>query len=376
MEYNYLVYGSGRQGTAAVYDLVKNCEAKHISVVDPDKEAIATANSRLTKLLGEDMKGVVFFHEDMPSNSLGGFHAALSCAPYRFNFELMEKTVEQKVPFCDLGGNPEVVAKQQAFSSQKNISAAPDCGVSPGLSNMIISYLVKTHYVDQVIVRCGGIPLNPSKKNPLSYKLTFDPAGLISEYSGKVPIIRNRKIEYIDALSSVGTFGEFECSPTSNNSPVVVKWLLDQGIKDYEYMTLRWPGHWAEVKKWKEEGYLCGDAEKDEELLERLRADKKLKYNPDTDRDRIIMSVVGYKDGALREQWGYSFDLHSDKETKFSAMEMTTSWGITIVAHHMAQRNEGFGGAGFTGVLTPEQFMDGGWVIGQLRKRMEGVNQC
>lgn len=384
MKYNYLVYGAGRQGTAAVYDLVKNCEAKHVSVVDPDNDALAKALKRLSLLLGEDViKNTVRFHKNIEDNLLGGFHVALSCAPYKNNLKIMQKVISYGVPFCDLGGNPDVVAQQKNFieaidTEGINVSVAPDCGVSPGLSNIIATYLIKTFHADQIIVRCGGIPLKPpSATGPdgLHYKFTFDPAGLISEYSGAVPTIKDGKLVYVDALSSVDHFGEFECAPTSNNSPAVVQWMLDQGVKDYEYRTVRWPGHWSEIKKWQFAGYLCGNADKDQELLDDLRRDKKYAYDPDRDRDRLIMSVVGYKDGLIREQQGYSFDLHSDKTTKFSAMEMTTSWGITIVGYHIAKQNEGFQGPGFIGLQTPEQFIDGGWVIGQLTKRMEKVDQ-
>ena len=374
MKYNYIVYGAGRQGTAAIYDLAKNCEAQHINVIDPSQDAIVASFKKLSPLLGDEWLGDggrIFYDKSIQDNHLGGFHAALCCAPYSATFDIMKKITAAKVPFCDLGGNPEVVAQQKQYTENR-AGFVSDCGISPGLSNIIAAHLIKSHGVDQLIVRCGGIPNKPSKKNPFHYKLTFDPQGLISEYSGQVPFIMDGQLTFVEALSIVDHFGEFEGSPTSNNSPGVVEWFLEQGIKDYEYRTLRWPGHWVEVKKqWKGQGYLCGDAEKDTELLELLKTDKKLQYNSETDKDRLILSVVGYKSGDIREQWGYSFDLHADPETKFSAMEMSTSWGITLVAHTLAKRNEGFAGVGFTGFMTPEQFMDGGWVINQLRKRME-----
>lgn len=377
-KYNYLVYGAGRQGTAAVYDLALNCEAKHISIVDPDQEARLTAYNRLLKLLGDSWVGKdcpIVFHEKIDPHHLGGFHAALCCSPYSTIMELMKKTAEKKVPFCDLGGNPDVVAQQRQYAEANSIETgiAPDCGVSPGLTNIIAAHLISLYQVDQLAVRCGGIPYRPPR-NAFLYKLTFDPAGLISEYSGQVPIICDGELKMIPALSICDSFGEYECFPTSNNSPAVVEWLLKQGIKDYEYRTIRYPGHLEKVlKDWKGEGYLSGDEEKDAELIESLKEDRKLKYNPESDRDRIILSVVGYKSGRLRKQWGYSFDFPSDLKTRFSAMEMTTSWGITLVAYHMAKENCNFHGPGFFGVRTPEQFMDGGWVIDQLSDRMEGA---
>ena len=162
-----------------------------------------------------------------------------------------------------------------------------------------------------------------------------------------------------------------EASPTSNNSPQVVARLRDLGVKDYNYMTLRYPGHWDLVRGWMAAGFLLpsdpeGVREGDAELAAQLAANWRLKYDPDKDRDRLILSVQGSKGTAgLRKYSGFGMEVWSDTETKFTAMELTTSWGITIVAHQMAS-----GIARPDGFATPEEFSDGDWVFEQIKKRM------
>jgi saccharopine dehydrogenase-like NADP-dependent oxidoreductase len=375
--YKYVVFGAGRQGTAAIHDLLTNCQADRVLAVEPNASAAATAQARLQRLCGTAAECVTF-GATASQDDLAGADVALSCAPYRFNPQLTELALRCGVAFCDLGGNPQTVARQQEIARQDRAGTpvVPDCGVSPGLSNMLAVHLAVKHGADRIEVRCGGIPITATAAgNPLKYKLLFDPQGLISEYSGMVPVIRDGRLEHVEALSVVEPFdgGRYECSPTSNNSPQVVEHLRSLGVRDYDYMTIRYPGHWSLVRRWREEGFLRGDAEADGRLIARLSSDPALRYDPDTDRDRMILSVQGSAPAGpgpamLRKHRGYSIDLPADAVTRFSAMELTTSWGITIVAHFLA-RHRGTPAVP-TGFATPERFMDTSWTIDELARRI------
>jgi saccharopine dehydrogenase-like NADP-dependent oxidoreductase len=301
----------------------------------------------------------------------------LSCAPYQANVELTKRSLAAGVAFCDLGGNPAVVKQQETLARKAKTAVVPDCGVSPGLSNIIAVHCARAHGCDTVQVRCGGLPLErpDARTNPLLYKLVFSPWGLISEYSGDVPIVRNGKVARVEALSVIEPFeargaeAALESSPTSNNSPQVVEFLASCGVRTYDYMTVRYAGHWALVRGWKTLGYLCGDEARDRELADRLGADPVLRYDPKTDRDRLILRVQGARsqDG-LQRTFGYRLDVAADKRTRFAAMELTTCWGITIVAHHMAS-----GRGSPKGFATPERFVDTGWVIAEVERRLASV---
>jgi saccharopine dehydrogenase-like NADP-dependent oxidoreductase len=248
----------------------------------------------------------------------------------------------------------------------------PDCGVSPGLSNILAVHCARVHGCDEVHVRCGGLPLErpDASVNPLLYKLVFSPWGLISEYSGSVPVIRDKQLASVEALSVVERFEEgLEAAPTSNNSPQVVEYLRSIGVREYDYMTLRYDGHWGLVRGWQALGFLAGDPARDRELSERLERDPVLRYDEKRDRDRLILSVRGTRSGAgLERGFGYRLDVAADRKTRFAAMELTTCWGITLVAHHMAS-----GRGKPRGFATPERFVDTTWVIAELERRLESL---
>jgi lysine 6-dehydrogenase len=325
--YRYVVFGAGRQGTAAIHDLALNCDAKEIKVVEPDAARAKTARARLEKLVEKDAVAMSYV-QTASASDIDRSDVVLSCAPYGANLELTKMALAADVPFCDLGGNPEVVAEQEKLASKSRTPVVPDCGVSPGLSNILAVHCAREHGADEVHVRCGGLPLErpDAATNPLQYKLVFSPMGLISEYSGQVPVIRGGRVTSVEALSLTEEFdAEHESSPTSNNSPQVVSFLAGCGVREYDYMTIRYDGHWGLVRGWK--------------------------------------TVNG-----LARGFEYRLDVAADKKTKFSAMELTTSWGITIVAHHIASARgvpKGF--------ATPERFVDTKWVIGEIEKRLAQI---
>ncbi len=189
---------------------------------------------------------------------------------------------------------------------------------------------------------------------------------------GRIEIVlRGGRRTSVPALSTIERFEPgLEAAPTSNNSPQVVDHLRSIGVRDYDYGTLRYDGHWKQVRAWRSRGYLRGDVQRDAELAARLEADPVLRYTSAKNRDRLILSVRGERRTPLRREFSYRLDVASDRATKLSAMELTTSWGITIVAHHMAS-----GRGRPRGFATPERFVDTGWVIAEVERRLAALER-
>ncbi len=372
MGYRYCVFGAGRQGVAAIYDLIKFCEADLVVIYEPSDEAFNLANRRLNDLLGDAYHKVIWTaslnDKQTPRVDWNSFDVMLSCAPWKANFDLTKFAMRWNTPFCDLGGNPETVDQQESLHPITPV--VPDCGLSPGISNILAVYLAEKG-CDEIKVRCGGIPLTRFNDD-LNYRLTFDPMGLISEYSGDVPVIINGMLQYIKALSIVEPYGnKYECSPTSNNSPQVVESLHCLGVREYDYMTIRYNGHWNLVRGWHAAGFLKGNKEMDLHLAEALSKNPELQYDPETHVDKIILSVVGkaaidrVTEDNMKVTKGFEFEVFADPETKFSAMELMTSWGITMVAHYIAT----YPSLSPKGFATPERFVPGKRIMDEIQKR-------
>jgi len=98
MGYRYTVFGAGRQGLAAVYDLVLNCEADHVVVIDPDKSTLNQAEERLMEILGDD-GCVVEWRPAAESGDLADADVILSCAPWKANQDLTWEALNADVAF-------------------------------------------------------------------------------------------------------------------------------------------------------------------------------------------------------------------------------------------------------------------------------------
>jgi lysine 6-dehydrogenase len=383
---NYLVFGAGRQGTASIYDLIKYAEAEIVRVIEPHDSQRTIAQTRLESLLGKDAKKIQFIDND--SANLKDTDAALSAAPYHANAEITRRCVELNVPLCDLGGNPDVVAKQEAIAAGKKVPVVPDCGVSPGITNIAIAHLAREYGVTHVKARCGGLAV-PPPKNELKYLLVFSPNGLISEYSGECAALHNGEVVMRNALENVQTwtpgrdnFDEsnthvshadtdtaveprrYESFNTSNNSPQITEFFRELGILDYDYQTIRYAGHVAKARAWRELGFLVGNPDADQRLADQLAQSESLRFNAEEHRDRLILDIDA-RAGARR--YGYQLDVRTDEVTGFTAMELTTSWGGAIVAHHLATRTKP------KSFATPEQFVDTRWFLDQIDTRLADV---
>ena len=373
-KYNYLIFGCGRQGKAVIDDILKNCEAKHLGIVDPDPNQMATLNHPVSIPITFATTAENFLKQTPVKPDV-----ILSCAPYQANMEIMRFALEHNISYCDLGGNPAVVEEQAHFCNEvlyhDSSPVVPDCGISPGVSNVLAVHLAKQGY-DIIRVRCGGFFDGFAQGNPLNYELLFSPEGLISEYSGECPMLIDGKLVMEESVGDIEPFLhdrlhsdimsrqiEFELSHTSNNSPETVMYLQELGVKHYDYQTIRDIGHWNMVRQWKMLGYCSGNKKKDEELIEILKNDESLERKH---QDILFLMVRGSKSGHLLSKQKELVFMHFGDPDGFSAMELATSWGITTVAYHMVS---GLGKP--AGFATPERFMDGEWLISELEKRLE-----
>lgn len=372
----YVVVGVGRQGLAAVYDLVRNCEASAVLAIDArflDEAAQRQAQKQLEGLLGDLAGRVCLKATDLEDASgmdrlvslIRGHDCILSALPYSLNGGVSKAAIAARVPMCDMGGNPAMVDQQKELAEQHDHILVPECGLAPGIANIFAKHLYERHGATDIRMYCGGLPAQKPDPavNPLQYKLVFSPEGLVSEYMGPCPILREGRVGYAPALTGQERFdADHEAFFTSNNSPRILHYLASLGIRTCEYRTLRYHGHLEKIRVLQSLGFLQGVGNTDDELAARLAASAVLKFDRAKDRDKVLLCVRGRSDDGAAGTIELVDEM--DDGTRLTAMERTTSWGTTIVAHALARglvRPRNF--------ATPEQFIDTKWFIEQLQRR-------
>jgi lysine 6-dehydrogenase len=350
MSYVYAVLGSGRQGTAAAYDLARFGEAKQVLLGDLDLGVAEESAARVNRLLDRQVAQARRVDVTEPRQLvalLREVDALVSAVPYWLNPRITSAAIQARASMTDLGGNTELVRKQLLQSPQAEeagITVIPDCGQVPGLGTSLTTYsMSKLDRTDEVMMWDGGNPADP--RPPFNYILTFNIAGLTNEYYGVAHFIRGGKrvevptflpedYETIELPEPIGEMEAFVAGGGTSTMP----WTFEGKLETLWNKTLRWPGHFAQWKAYMDAGLLeerpidvNGLRVSPRQVLHTL-LEPKIKAGPE-ERDFVVVRVVarGIKDGKPHQALVELID-HYDPNTRFTAMERTTGWDAAIKA--------------------------------------------
>src|SRR5690242_17488578 len=244
-----LVLGAGLQGSACAYDLLQNPEVKEVRLADLHTGHLPQF---LAPFSGERL---IFTPLDVRDREatlalMRESDAVMSAIPYYFNYELAKLAVEAGVHFSDLGGNTEIVFKQKTLDAEakkKNITVIPDCGLAPGMVNILAEHAIEQlDEVDAVRIFVGGLPQHPEP--PLNYQIVYSLEGVLDYYTTLSWVLRNGKPVQVKALSErvpvkfPKPVGELEAFHTAGGLSTMA-WRYEGKIPTMEYKTLRYPGH-------------------------------------------------------------------------------------------------------------------------------------
>lgn len=377
MTNTFAILGSGMQGTAAAYDLAKFAESDHIYMGDVSMAQAQSASDRVNRLIG---RGVCEPHEvnALDAASLAEFlhevDVVVSCLPYWMHPHVAKVAIETMTDMVDLGGNTDVTMQTlelDAAAKENDVTLVPDTGLAPGLVNNLGLYMVENlDECDSVKLYCGVLPQNP--KPPFNYKLTFNMEGLVTEYDFQAVALREGEIVKIDTLDELETLhidqlGEMEAFTTSGGTSTAPYTLQDR-VRNYEYKTIRFPGHCALMRIFKDFGFWREDTIK---VAGCEVVPKKVfcaVFGPELEKfvDKDLCAVrgvgIGVKDGRPTAIQIDIFD-REDEVTGFTSMERLTGFSSSIIAQEVAQ------GKVEKGACRYENAMSGTAFLRELTKR-------
>jgi len=381
MAYTYAVLGSGRQGTAAAYDLARWGDARRVILADLDLEMAHQAAERVNALLGASIAEpaqVDVTDLEAVGRLLTGEDAFISAVPYVYNLDMTRVAIQAEAHMCDLGGNTEIVRQQHGFDAEAKaagISVIPDCGMVPGMGSSLVVYTMELlDEATDIYMWEGGIPQNP--RPPFNYLLTFHIAGLTNEYAEPAIFIRDGKVVEVEPITELETvefpepMGTLEAFVTGGATSTM-PWTFQGRLRTLQNKTLRYPGHFAQLRAfcdlglWELTPLQVGDLEVVPREVFHALFEPQVTFPGDKDIVIVRVKAVGKKDDRGAEAVVELVD-RFDEETGFTAMERTTGWSAAIVAEMMAlgQTPRGAGGV--------EAFVPAGPFVAELRRR--GLN--
>jgi len=341
-------------GLAVAHDLVR--QGHRVTVAD--------INERCLQALPSLAEAVDVVHLDAARTekvreTLRGRDVAVSALPYDYNHQLARLAIEQGVHFCDLGGNTGVVEREMSLHGaavEAGVTVVPDCGLAPGLTNVLAAHLIEEHGPSRLHIRVGGLPRHP--RPPLNYQLVFSVHGLVNEYVEPARIIAGGEVTQVPSLTglepiafeSLPPLEAFYTSGGTSTLPHTFAGRLDR----LDYRTIRYAGHCQALRLLRDLGFFDPPARPHtEEVLARaLEGD-----GPD-----LVLARVS----AAKGDTVHVLEMvdHGDAEHGLSAMMCTTGFPTAVIAQMLAD-----GTIPERGVLTPERCVPPRPFLAQLRRR-------
>lgn len=370
-----LVLGAGLQGSACAYDLLQNPDVTEVRLADVN---ISHIPDFLAPYSG---KRLVPTHVDVRDRAavlavMRESNAVMSAIPYYFNLDLARLAVEAGTHFCDLGGNTEIVFQQKeldAAAKAKGITVIPDCGLAPGMVNILAQHgIEQMDTVRSVKIFVGGLPQHPEP--PLNYQIVYSLEGVLDYYTTLSWVLRDGKRTRVTALSELedvsfaAPVGTLEAFHTAGGLSTMA-FRYEGQIPSMEYKTLRYPGHAHIMEAIRELGLLeLAPVEvKGMKVIPRdlfvSAVGPRLTKPKGHDLVALRVIVVGSKgDKAKKVEWEL-LDYYDEKHG-ISAMMRTTGYSLSITGQMQAR-----GEITPAGVHTPDESVNATAYVAALAKR-------
>ncbi len=348
---NIVVLGAGLVGAPMAIDLAGDTDA-HVTVADISAKALSrlAAMNRIKTVQADlaDKAALtrILDQADMVVNAVPGF----------MGFATLQSIIEAGKDVVDIAFFPQDPFSLDALAKEKGVTAVVDCGVAPGMSNMLVGRCHRRlDRTDNALIYVGGLP--EIRQWPYEYKAVFSPSDVIEEYVRPAFFVENGALvqrpalsdpEYID-FPGIGTLEAFNTDGLRS----LYKTLAIPNMKE---KTLRYPGHIEKMAVLRASGFFSTEPiEVNGVTIRPLDVTAKLLFPmwqlKEGEVDITVMKVVveGEKSGQrVRTTWDL-LDRY-DPQSKIHSMARTTGFTATVVTRLIRQ-----GHFSQKGVIPPER---------------------
>lgn len=231
------ILGAGMVGRAMAIDLSSNYAVTSFDV-----------SEQSLQVLNQKCKTVATVKTDLSNysnykNLLKEFDFVICAVPGFMGYKTLESIINAQKNVVDISFFPEDALQLDALAKQNNVTAIVDCGVAPGMSNLILGYHNERMKIDSFECMVGGLPKKRVK--PFEYKAPFSPIDVLEEYTRPARYVENSHIITKPALSDAELI-DFDKAGTleSFNTDGLRSILFTMNhIPNMKEKTLRYPGH-------------------------------------------------------------------------------------------------------------------------------------
>lgn len=327
------VLGAGMVGRAIASDLAKehtvtsfDLSAINLDEVKKRDESIAIVAADLSQFTEYE-------------NWFSPFDIVVTAVPGFMGYKTLEAVIRAGKNVVDISFFPEDALELDQLAKDKEVTAITDCGVAPGVSNLILGRCNEEMKIDSFECYVGGLP--KERKPPFQYKAPFSPVDVIQEYIRPARMVEQGIIVTKPALSDrelldFDEVGELEAFNTDGLRSLI---YTMGHIPDMKEKTLRYPGHIDLIIALQQAGFFDTTALRVKEVdISPLDFTSKLlvnewKLGPE-EEEFTVMRVIVKGEGKIIT---YSLYDRYNPQTKTSSMARTTGYTCTAAVNLIAK---------------------------------------
>lgn len=326
-----LVLGAGLVGKAMAIDLATTFD---VTAVDINEQPL----SELSRVGIQTQKADIT-NSTILASLLKPFDLVVGAMPGFLGFETCRQVIEAGKNMVDISFFPEDPFLLNELAKEKQVTIVTDCGVAPGMGNIILGYYNKKLTVKSYECLVGGLPL--VREWPFEYKAVFSPIDVIEEYVRPARYVLHGKEITKEALSDpelihfegVGTLESWN----SDGLRSLIKTMPH--IPDMIEKTLRYPGSIEYLRVLRKAGFFSyetvdinGAKIRPIDLTAKLLFPK-WKLKPGEEEFTVMrIRIVGDENGQER-RIQYNLLDRTDKTSGTLSMARTTGYTCTAAAH-------------------------------------------
>ena len=345
-----VVLGGGMIGSAIAMDLSTD-PGWSVTVADVNPEALG----RIAGRWRVEVREADLANPDVVRGVASDFDLVVGALPSALGFQSLRAVIEAGRPCVDISFMPEDALGLDSLARERGVTAVVDCGVAPGVSNMMAGYgAARLTRPERLEIYVGGLPVE--RRWPFDYKAGFAPHDVIEEYTRPARLVEHGRIVVREALSEpelmdfpgVGTLEAFNTDGLRS----LVETLPIPFMKE---KTLRYPGHIHLMRALRDTGFfskqplaLGQQSVRPLDLTAALMFPKWTFQEGEADLTVLRVTIEG-REGLEQVRYGWDLFDHFDEASGLRSMSRTTAFPATQMARLL-----GRGAFARAGVHAPE----------------------
>ena len=247
-----MVLGAGLVGKTIATDLAKDFD---VTSADLNENVLDSVKS-----LGIKTQQIDFNDTNALAQLLAPVDIVVGAVPGFLGFKTAQTVIEAGKNMVDISFFPEDPFALDRIAKEKNVTIITDCGVAPGMGNIILGYHNQRMKVQDYECLVGGLPV--VREWPFEYKAVFSPIDVIEEYVRPARYVQNSQLIIKEALSDPELihFPGVETLESWNSDGLRSLIKTMPNIPNMIEKTLRYPGCIEYLRVLREAGFFSYEA--------------------------------------------------------------------------------------------------------------------